>query len=103
MTNPQKRHIAILGSTGSIGTQAIEVVRAHPDAFEVEVLVAKPSDASPEWDIVPQLQVTLSKIQHVAIAGGVRIPLNERDERHAALVTYLLWDFFDGGFTQFWK
>lgn len=40
MTSPQKRHIAILGSTGSIGTQAIDVVRAHPDAFEVEVLVA---------------------------------------------------------------
>ncbi|RAJ97867.1 1-deoxy-D-xylulose 5-phosphate reductoisomerase [Larkinella arboricola] len=40
MTNPQKRHIAILGSTGSIGTQAIDVIRAHPDAFEVEVLVA---------------------------------------------------------------
>ncbi|GAB3328319.1 1-deoxy-D-xylulose-5-phosphate reductoisomerase [Larkinella ripae] len=39
MTNP-KRHIAILGSTGSIGTQAIDVVRAHPDAFDVEVLVA---------------------------------------------------------------
>ncbi|MGA0557048.1 1-deoxy-D-xylulose-5-phosphate reductoisomerase [Larkinella sp. VNQ87] len=39
MTN-SKRHIAILGSTGSIGTQAIDVVRAHPDVFEVEVLVA---------------------------------------------------------------
>lgn len=39
MTNP-KRRIAILGSTGSIGTQAIEVVLAHPEAFEVEVLVA---------------------------------------------------------------
>ncbi|WP_128547237.1 1-deoxy-D-xylulose-5-phosphate reductoisomerase [Larkinella soli] len=39
MTNP-KRHIAILGSTGSIGTQAIEVVQAHPDVFEVEVLAA---------------------------------------------------------------
>jgi 1-deoxy-D-xylulose-5-phosphate reductoisomerase len=39
MTNP-KRHIAILGSTGSIGTQTIDVIRAHPNAFEVEVLVA---------------------------------------------------------------
>lgn len=40
MTNKQKRHIAILGSTGSIGTQAIDVVRAHPDQFVVEVLTA---------------------------------------------------------------
>ncbi|QJW91944.1 1-deoxy-D-xylulose-5-phosphate reductoisomerase [Spirosoma taeanense] len=34
----QKRHIAILGSTGSIGTQAVEVIKAHPDQFQVEVL-----------------------------------------------------------------
>ncbi|ARK10710.1 1-deoxy-D-xylulose-5-phosphate reductoisomerase [Fibrivirga algicola] len=41
MTNPNpKRRIAILGSTGSIGTQAIEVILAHPDQFEVEVLTA---------------------------------------------------------------
>ena len=35
-----KRHIAILGSTGSIGTQALEVLEANPDAFELEVLTA---------------------------------------------------------------
>ena len=35
-----KRHIAILGSTGSIGTQALEVVREHSNYFQVEVLVA---------------------------------------------------------------
>lgn len=36
-----KRHIAILGSTGSIGTQALDVIREHRKAFEVEVLTAK--------------------------------------------------------------
>ena len=36
----EKRHIAILGSTGSIGTQALEVVRSFPDLFEIEVLTA---------------------------------------------------------------
>jgi 1-deoxy-D-xylulose-5-phosphate reductoisomerase len=35
-----KKHIAILGSTGSIGTQALEVLEANPDAFELEVLTA---------------------------------------------------------------
>lgn len=35
----QKKNIAILGSTGSIGTQALEVVRANKDLFTVEVLV----------------------------------------------------------------
>lgn len=35
-----KKHIAILGSTGSIGTQTLNVVRRHPDLFQIEVLVA---------------------------------------------------------------
>ena len=34
------RHIAILGSTGSIGTQALEIVQNHPEKFAVEVLTA---------------------------------------------------------------
>lgn len=36
----EKRRIAILGSTGSIGRQALDVVRQHPDRFEVELLTA---------------------------------------------------------------
>jgi 1-deoxy-D-xylulose-5-phosphate reductoisomerase len=36
----QKR-IAILGSTGSIGTQALEVILSHPDKFAVEALTAQ--------------------------------------------------------------
>jgi len=35
-----KRRIAILGSTGSIGTQALEVIKQHPDKLDVEVLTA---------------------------------------------------------------
>lgn len=34
------KRLAILGSTGSIGTQALDVVAAHPDLFEVEILSA---------------------------------------------------------------
>lgn len=40
METKPKRHIAILGSTGSIGTQALEVVQANRDKFEIEVLTA---------------------------------------------------------------
>ncbi len=36
-----KRGVAILGSTGSIGTQALEVIEAHPEKFSVEVLTAQ--------------------------------------------------------------
>ena len=35
-----KKHVAILGSTGSIGTQALDVIEANKDLFEVEVLTA---------------------------------------------------------------
>ena len=35
-----KRHITILGSTGSIGTQALDVISHHPDMFEVDTLTA---------------------------------------------------------------
>jgi 1-deoxy-D-xylulose-5-phosphate reductoisomerase len=37
----KKKQIAILGSTGSIGKQALEVVVSHSDHFEVEVLTAQ--------------------------------------------------------------
>ncbi len=40
MTENKKRHIAILGSTGSIGTQALEVIAANAENFEVDVLTA---------------------------------------------------------------
>lgn len=40
MTAEKKRGIAILGSTGSIGTQALEVINEQSDQFEVEVITA---------------------------------------------------------------
>ncbi len=36
-----KKNVAILGSTGSIGTQALDVIEANPDLFQVEVLTAQ--------------------------------------------------------------
>ncbi len=39
-----KKRIAIFGSTGSIGTQALEVIRANTDLFEVEILTAQTND-----------------------------------------------------------
>lgn len=37
------KHIAVLGSTGSIGRQTLDVVRQHPDLFKVELLTANNS------------------------------------------------------------
>lgn len=37
----QKKGVAILGSTGSVGTQALEVIRAYPDKFDLQVITAQ--------------------------------------------------------------
>ena len=39
-TNKKKKQIAILGSTGSIGTQALQVIEEHPDLYEAYALTA---------------------------------------------------------------
>lgn len=39
-----KKRIAIFGSTGSIGTQALDVIRANPAMFEAEILTAQTND-----------------------------------------------------------
>jgi mono/diheme cytochrome c family protein len=70
---------------------------------QVEMLWARPQGGPSEWDVVPQVQVTLSKLQHVMIAGAVRIPVSQRRDRPTQGLVYLLWDWFDGGFFEFWK
>lgn len=55
------------------------------------------------WDAVPQMQVTLSRRQHVMINVGIRVPLNDRQGRSTAVLTYLLWDWFDGGLFDGWR
>jgi hypothetical protein len=70
---------------------------------QVELLWARPEHSSSEWDVVPQLQVTLSKLQHVMLAGGVRVPITQRGERRTQALIYLLWDWFDGGFFEMWR
>ena len=44
MAENQKRKIALFGSTGSIGTQALDVIKAFPDLFEVEILTAQSNE-----------------------------------------------------------
>jgi mono/diheme cytochrome c family protein len=70
---------------------------------QVELLWAKPEGEAAEWDVVPQIQITLSKLQHVMVAVGVRIPVTQRGERPTQGLVYLLWDWFDGSFFDFWK
>ena len=45
MAETNKKRIALFGSTGSIGTQALQVIAANPDLFEAEILTAQNNDA----------------------------------------------------------
>ena len=71
----------------------------------VELLGARDleGDARTEWDIVPQVQVTLSRRQHIMLSAGLQIPLNERSGRGNRFITYLLWDWWDGGLRDGWR
>ena len=70
----------------------------------LEVLAAKPqeSGAEIEWDVVPQIQLTLNKRQHLQASAGFRVPVTQRSERTTEFVFYLLWDWFDGGIREGW-
>ena len=57
----KKKQIAILGSTGSIGTQALQVIEEHPDLYEayaltannrVELLIAQARKFQPEVVVI---------------------------------------------------
>jgi hypothetical protein len=91
----------VRGAVGYTVSQDRGVGRAWTPMLEV--LTARPEGGQVEWDIVPQMQVSLSRLQHVLLNVGVRVPLNERDERKPQVLVYLLWDWFDGGLFQFWK
>ena len=60
------------------------------------------SGATTHWDLVPQVQIPLNTRQHVRLAAGARIPLNDTDVRETSYGLYLLWDWFDGGFFEGW-
>lgn len=54
------------------------------------------------WDLVPQVQVTLSRRQHIRGLIGYLVPIERGTDRPRQFVAYLLWDWFDGGIFQGW-
>ena len=82
--NCEKKQIAILGSTGSIGTQALDVIRQHSDLFEVyaltanrnvELLIEQAREFLPEMVVIadkqkyPQLKESLAHLPIKVWAG----------------------------------
>ncbi len=59
-------------------------------------------NAKMNWDLLPQMQVTISKRQHIRADLGVRIPVNNTTGRPVQLMFYVLWDWQDGRLNEGW-
>jgi mono/diheme cytochrome c family protein len=71
----------------------------------VELLGARELEAGERlhWDAVPQMQVTLSRRQHIMVNAGIRLPVTQRAGRRPQVLAYFLWDWYDGGLTDGWR
>lgn len=58
--------------------------------------------ASTDWDVVPQMQVTISRRQHIRGNLGLRVPMTNTAGRQKQVMFYLLWDWADGKLTEGW-
>ena len=59
--------------------------------------------AKTSWDVLPEMQVTISARQHVRFDIGVRAPMTNTAGRDNQVVFYLLWDWADGKLWEGWK
>jgi mono/diheme cytochrome c family protein len=61
------------------------------------------SGARSQWDVVPQMQVSLSKRRHILLSGGIQVPITAREDRRPQVLTYFLWDWYEGGLLDGWR
>ncbi len=59
--------------------------------------------AKTAWDVMPEMQVTISKRQHVRFNAGLRIPATNTAGRQMQVMFYVLWDWQDGKLWEGWK
>ena len=71
----------------------------------VELLASR--DYSPgsgtDWDVLPQMQVTLSRRQHIRGDIGVKAPFTNTGSRTPQVQFYVLWDWAEGHFWDGWR
>jgi len=58
--------------------------------------------ASTNWDVVPEMQVTISRRQHFRVNVGYSKPVTNTAGRPGQVVFYILWDWFDGKLNEGW-
>lgn len=75
----QRKRVAILGSTGSIGTQALDVIAAHPDRFEVCALAAGRNVALLSAQ-AERFGVSIATTAHDGAVGLMRVAVESEPE-----------------------
>ncbi|HTS05945.1 MAG TPA: cytochrome c [Candidatus Eisenbacteria bacterium] len=58
--------------------------------------------AKTDWDVLPEMQVTISRRQHIRGDLGLQIPAANTAGRQKRIVFYLLWDWADGRLSEGW-
>jgi hypothetical protein len=71
----------------------------------VEILASRnySPGASTDWDVLPEMQVTINKRQHIRADIGVRAPFTNTGDRTPQVQFYLLWDWAEGKFWEGWR
>jgi hypothetical protein len=59
--------------------------------------------AKTNWDVLPEMQVTVSRRQHVRVGFGVREPFTNTSGRTPQVLFYFLWDRADGKLWEGWR
>ncbi len=59
--------------------------------------------ANTQWDVLPEMQVTVSARQHIRAAIGYRKPFTEVSGRAPQVEFYVLWDWAEGHFWEGWR
>lgn len=88
---------AVLGSTIAPG-----MGRAWSPMMELTASRSLDHRATPTYDLIPQMQITLSRRQHIKASVGMRLPVTERATRPRELLAYVIWDWYDGGLFDGW-
>lgn len=83
-TESNRRRVTILGSTGSVGTQAVDLIAAHPDRFQVTAVCAAGSDVAALAMQAARLEVPVIGIADPTKASELDHRCKEIYPRHVA-------------------
>jgi mono/diheme cytochrome c family protein len=94
--------LVVRAAVGKTMTFSNPFGRAYTPMIELQGKREDSPGSDTDWDIVPQMQITLNTRQHVIAATGLRVPVTNRTGRDVEFMFYLLWDWFDGGVREGW-